>query len=366
MYRRFALSLAALTFAALLLAACGGGDGGDSPISVATRTAGGASATPAAGDGGTGPPRASRSPAGTPTPEPFAATCGKGGAVAAAHTEEGRFISPGPPAPPGPLGTAASQPDAGLLETIRVALGDDAAAFGVVVVNLADGRYAELNPDRQFYAASLFKLTVLYEVFRQRELGRLPFDEKLLYTPFYEQYDLGVAPMDVCSEPAVGDAVTAMITISENVSAVLLQDRVGAAAVNQDMAALGLRATTLAPEGVSTTPHDMALLLEGIARGSAVSSGASGEMLDLLLRQQVRERLPAGVPAGVAVGNKTGDWPGATHDVAVVLAPFGTYVIAALSEQPSAAPFVALSAAVYRYFETGEAPVAPSPAAATP
>jgi hypothetical protein len=66
------------------------------------------------------------------------------------------------------------------------------------------------------------------------------------------------------------------------------------------------------------------------------------------------------VPSGVAVGNKTGDWEGATHDVGIVAAPFGTYVIAVLSDQGSAAPITALSRAVYRYFATGEMPPTPS------
>lgn len=346
----------------LVVAACGDDD---APIEVAGGA--GASATSAserdrsvAGETATGTPRANptRTATATATPPPFAATCG---IDTGRHDPDGRLIPPAPSAPPGPAGSVAATFDPLLLRTIRASLGDEVDAFGVVVVNLADGRYAELSPERTFYAASLYKLTVLYEVFRQRELGRLSFDETLLYTPFYAQYDLGTAPEAICTERSIARAVDIMITISENVSAVLLQDRVGAAAINQDMAALGLTGTTLGSDGVWTTPRDMALLLEAIATGRAVSAGASAEMLDLLFRQQIRGRVPAGLPAGVAVGNKTGDWPGYTHDVAIVQAPFGTYVIAALSEQGASSPFIELSAAVYRYFETGEVPPEPTP-----
>ena len=74
----------------------------------------------------------------------------------------------------------------------------------------------------------------------------------------------------------------------------------------------------------------------------------------LLLRQQIRDRIPAGLPAGVPVGNKTGNLPNATHDVAIVSAPSGTYVLAVLSDRPwSSAPIVALSQEVYAYYEVG-------------
>ncbi len=353
---------AATVALALLFVACTADEDGESPIRL------GYSPTIQPGQPGQPPPTQSAgrtatampSP-GAATPEPFAAICGFGGETAARHDDDGRLLSPPPPPPPAPVASVAKREDAQLLLTIRRSLGEREDRFGVVVVNLADGRYAGLNGERSFNAASLYKLTVLYEVFRQREAGLLEFSEALLYTPYYERFDLGVASMPVCSSVTVDEATESMITVSENVSAVLLQDRVGAGAINQDMAALGLTATGLAPEGVTTTPRDMAFLLELIARHRAVSEGASRQMLDLLLRQTVRNRIPAGLPANVPVGNKTGDWVDATHDVAIVLAPFGVYVIAVLSEQPDAEPIAMLSTAVYNYFDTGQVPPAPVP-----
>jgi beta-lactamase class A len=97
----------------------------------------------------------------------------------------------------------------------------------------------------------------------------------------------------------------------------------------------------------------MATLMAAIARGQAVSSTASAEMEGLLLRQQIRDRIPAGVPADVAVGNKTGNQPDATHDVAIVYAPAGTYVVAVLSDLPwTSAPIVELARRIHAYRES--------------
>ena len=339
---RFAL-LVVITWFAAVAAACGGGDS-DSPIQVKPDSS--------RQDDTVRP----RLPTRTARPN-LGATCGLGGEVAAAHTEEGRLISPRPPEPVEPFdGWVTPKADAGLATTIARSLGEGAADFGVVVLSLVDRRAASIAPERSFYAASLFKLTVLYEVYRQRELGTLSFDERLLYTPYYEQFDLTGAPVPLCGEISVGEALYEMITVSDNVSSVLLQDRVGAGAVNRDMAALGLGGTSLVSDGVWTTAGDMARLLELIARGRAVSPSASGEMLVLLVSQTVRDRIPAGLPADIVVGNKTGDWEKATHDVAIVRAPFGTYVIAVLSEQKGTAPLARLSADVYRYLGTGALP----------
>jgi beta-lactamase class A len=50
----------------------------------------------------------------------------------------------------------------------------------------------------------------------------------------------------------------------------------------------------------------------------------------------------------VKVGNKTGTWDNATHDVAFVEAPGGTYVIAVLTDGSGGwAPIARVSAAVY-------------------
>mgnify|MGYP000362651245 CR=1 FL=1 len=84
-----------------------------------------------------------------------------------------------------------------------------------------------------------------------------------------------------------------------------------------------------------------------------MSPQASAAMESLLLRQQIRDRIPQGVPAGVSVGNKTGNWTDATHDVAIVYAPWGTYVLAVLSDRPwTNTPIVELSRQVYQYYAT--------------
>jgi beta-lactamase class A len=271
-----------------------------------------------------------------------------------------RIASPGPVTPPPYYRPLALQEDPALKERLLEVLGDEVESYGIVVKSLEDGRGAVINPDKVFYAASLFKVTVLFEVFHQRALSLLGFQEELLITPYYARFDLGTLPVGVCDSISVGEALHAMTAFSDNVSAVLLQDRVGAANVNRSLAALGLETTRLLPDDLPTTAGEMALLMEMMARGEAVDAASSQEMVNLLAGEEIDNGLRAGLPEGTLVAHKTGLWTNATHDVGIVYVDGpsasgggAAYVIAILSDKgpdDDAVPLAEISRVVYDYF----------------
>jgi beta-lactamase class A len=242
-------------------------------------------------------------------------------------------------------------PDPELEAIISDVLGPRANHYGVVVADLERDVGAALDPDRVFDAASLFKLNVMHEAFRQRERGALHFDETLPITPAMAAWDLGTLFRwgAVGRRVSVAQLLEQMITLSDNTSANMLATRVGWHRIDDGLRELGLCATrTMTP--LQTTAGDIATLLAAMARGQAVSAVASREMEELLLRQQIRDRIPAGIPSDVPVGNKTGNQPDATHDVAIVYAPSGTYVLAVLSDLPwNSTPIVELSRRIYAH-----------------
>lgn len=312
-------SLAPLLAFALLLLACTAGEGAaPSPEEAAPGTA-----TP------TPPPTATATPVPSPTPVPDVPARGEG-------TRSLPAVDPA------------------LQSAIEAALGSEAESYGVVALNLRTGTGAAVNPDKVFYAASLFKLPLMHEAFRQRELGLLDFGETLEVTEEAAAEDLGTLEQ---AGIAVGDLVPVsrllelMVTWSDNTSAVLLHQRLGGRNVDAGLQELGLTSTSVNTRDLPTTAGDMAALLRAVAAGEAVSPQASAEMEALLLAQRVRDRIPAGVPRGVPVGNKTANWTDATHDVAIVYAPAGTYVLAILSGKPGdAATLVRISRLVYQHF----------------
>ncbi|MBI2910837.1 MAG: serine hydrolase, partial [Chloroflexi bacterium] len=88
-----------------------------------------------------------------------------------------------PPAAPTAVPDRAAGPEAQpLASRIRSELGEDASHYAVVVKALDGSLVVDLQGDRVYYAASLFKLPIMVEAFRQREAGTLAFDDELVVT----------------------------------------------------------------------------------------------------------------------------------------------------------------------------------------
>lgn len=261
-------------------------------------------------------------------------------------------VVPQPPAVITPVEPAtARHGDPALLTAIETALGDRADHFGVVVVRLTDGRSAVLNGDQVYYAASLFKLALLYDAGRLISTGSLDPDSRLQLTDTDFAEDLGTLGEVHIAEDGtvlVREALSAMVTLSDNTSAVALLHRLGGANIDATLREAGIENTSVNTEELPTTASDMARIMELIVRGDGLSEEATQLMRSLLLDQRTRTGIPQGVPRGIEVGNKTGNWEGATHDVAFVDAPGGTYIIAVLSDGSwEWDPLVAVSSAVY-------------------
>jgi beta-lactamase class A len=224
-------------------------------------------------------------------------------------------------------------PDLALAAEISTRIVGRSGRWGVAVKNLRTGQGVLINPDSPFEAASLFKLPVMYEVFKQREARALSFDEQLVLTDRHVAYDLGTLDRPAGATMGVWEALERMITFSDNSSAVLLTDRVGAFAVNRDLVALGMPQTRVLLDDLTTSPADMLRLLEMLALGEAVSPSASAEMVQLLARQRVNNRLPSLLPPDTTVAHKTGNLPGVVNDVGIVYGPSGPFVVAVLVDR---------------------------------
>jgi beta-lactamase class A len=212
------------------------------------------------------------------------------------------------------------------------ALGEDTDRYAVVIKDLRDGRGASINADRLFYAASLFKLEVMVEILHQHAAGLLSMEETFAASDHYAGFDLGPHLVSQCDEVSIADALAAMMSVSDNVAAVLLQDRAGARNINLAMEGAGLVVTRLLSDSLPINAADTARLVELIARGLLVDEASSKTMLDLMATEKVNDRIPSAVPDGVLVAHKTGNWENATHDAGVVYGTRSTYVVVLMSD----------------------------------
>lgn len=341
-----------LTVMAALLVAAGACGGSEASLPQASPPA--AAGTPVA------PTEAPQVPTASPTASPTEPPTEPTVTPSPLSTpREPRFVSLADltadvPLPELPEAFAAAAPDEALEALIEETLADREGSYSVVVHNLEDGRYAALNEGQVYYAASLFKLGLLLEAYRQRDAGELDFEQRLILDEEYLQYDFGTLELLGLQEGdavTLADAIKAMIVVSDTPTAVMVQDVLGPARVDATLRSLGIEETSFNDRELPATALDMARLLEAIAAGVGVSEESRREMLSLLLQEWIREGIPAALPAEAAVAHKSGNWSEATHDVALVWGPSGPYIIVVMSDRSwEWEPIVDVSGAVWDHF----------------
>jgi len=278
--------------------------------------------------------------------------------TAAAHTDEVPVVAAPAPPPQGPhLDTALL----GLLERQAPANG----TVGLVVRNLTTGAEASINADRVFPAASLYKVPIMVEAVRQIRLGRLSSDQQFTVQRAHWVPGSGVLQSRVGDSIPVRELLRLLIAESDNIAAMMLIDATGLNNINQTMSGLGLAGTRLldyraqgANNGIgpySTSPADMAALMDTIATGRLVDQEASDEALRLLGQKQASDLLGEALPWNVKVAHKWGEIPGARHDAGIIFTPKFQYVLIVMTENvdPRGSPSYIrdLSRTIYDFFE---------------
>jgi len=217
-----------------------------------------------------------------------------------------------------------------------------AERVGVAFYDLSDGAELLVDADKEFHAASIMKVPVMMEVFRQVREGKFSLDDTItvkndfVSIADYSRYSI-TAESD--SEPSlykkigqtesVRNLVHLMITLSSNLATNILIERVGAKNVMRLMHKIGARNIRVL-RGVedakayerglnnTTTARDLMIVLRSIAERRAVSPESSDEMIKVMLDQKFNEGIPAGLPSGVRVAHKTGSITKISHDAAIV------------------------------------------------
>jgi beta-lactamase class A len=236
--------------------------------------------------------------------------------------------------------------------------------LGVSVKHLGTGESANLNGDTLFPTASVFKVPVLVEFYRQAERGALSLDQQVILTERDKVPGSGVLKeLSEGLSVSLRDLLSLMMMVSDNTATDLIVGKVGFDNVNATLDELGLHRTKVVrycreilfdlvgvndlpleemtiglfgeaseardyggswslgvEENDITTPNEMNRLLEMIVNGEAASRESCDEILAIMGKCQTGQyRIPKYLPTKeVVLQRKTGSLPGIRNDVAVV------------------------------------------------
>lgn len=209
----------------------------------------------------------------------------------------------------------------------------------------APGTRIAINATTRFHAASTMKVPIMIELYRQVAAGRLTLDDTMVVTNTFTSIVDGSPYQLAATEDSDGEVYKAigqprsyrmlneaMITVSSNLAANLLIERLGAATIQGTVNALGASGMQVlrgvedqkafdAGKNNTTDATGLATLMWKLGRGEVVNAAASADMVEVLARQKFNGGIPAGVPAGTKVAHKTGSITRIRHDAGIVYAP---------------------------------------------
>ncbi len=219
---------------------------------------------------------------------------------------------------------------------------ESGAEAGLAFKDLESGKSLLIKAEVMMHAASLMKVPVMIEVFRQAEQGKFQLDDKVLVKNEFKSivdgslYSLTVTDDSdddiyryIEKELSIRDLVHRMITVSSNLATNVLIELIGAENVMRTLDALGIHNMKVLrgvedikayEKGLNnqTDALSMIQVMLSIVEGSACSERACEKMIEILSRQKFRDKIPAGIPDGIRVANKTGSIARIDHDAAIV------------------------------------------------
>ena len=216
-------------------------------------------------------------------------------------------------------------------------------ALGVATIDLTTGRIFVYNAEAVFPTASVIKIPIMMEMFRQMKEGRIQPDAQVTIQPSESVGGSGDLQNALQHGPVtltVRQLMTAMIEHSDNTATNKCISMVTMGRVNRSLADLGFRSTRLrrlmmdsaaAERGDENTssPLEMARLVEMLYRGAAVDPDASRQMLELM--KLVKADVRGAIPANIEVASKPGDLDGVRCEAAIVFLPGRPFVLSVFS-----------------------------------
>ena len=249
--------------------------------------------------------------------------------------------------------------------------------LGFYIEDLTSGATHEYNKNQRFPTASICKIPVMIELFRQVEVGCLSLDERHRLHSQISTHGSGLLSLTE-DEPelTLRDYCRLMICVSDNMATDLLIDIVGLKSINFMLDAYGFPNTRTSVtlgryhyrmfgmddepcnrendsvlnersriygvnhnslsfqdslENNVSTPEDMAVILKRLYHGQIVCPEASATMLEMLKGCRDRRMIPRDLGSELSIAHKYGSSGRIKGDVGIVFLPTGPLILSAFA-----------------------------------
>lgn len=238
--------------------------------------------------------------------------------------------------------------------------------IGYLITDLTSGERVAAHLEKQsFPTASTIKLSILYELLKQSDDGRLDLKTPRDLTRAQIAGGSGVVQHLDLPRLSLRDHAALMIILSDNTSTNVVIDAVDPAKVNARMASLGfsdilLRRKMMDAEAVRrgdenvASPASLARVAELLWKGEGLSP--SSRELALKLLHEVPGQIRSAVPRTIPVASKTGTLDAVRAEIAIVDVPKRPFSIAVMTtylkvDEDGERAIGAVAGAAFSYFD---------------
>jgi beta-lactamase class A len=209
-----------------------------------------------------------------------------------------------------------------------------------------NGEAIDIKGNNVYSSASLIKIPILLEGFRQVEAGKLQLDR--VYEVKDEEKVGGAGVIQAFhgqNSYSLLNLMTLMIIVSDNTATNRLIDIIGMDSINSCISSLDLKHTVINRKMMDfislqqgkdnlTTAADIVACLRKIEDASFLTPDSREKILGILHHQQLLDKLPALIDhKEIWIANKTGELPGVEHDCAILKYKGKTLYVAVLVDQ---------------------------------
>ena len=257
-----------------------------------------------------------------------------------------------------------------LTNTISHISRDMDGVIGVAIVDLTDGNQLVIAGDEVFPVASSIKIAILAELYRQSQ--RPDSHAKLT-----DLYTMNAADLVDSSAIMAGltpgvtrvtnrDLAVFMVTVSDNAATNVLIDRVGLDNINRMLENQNLINTRLRRKMIdldaakagrenTSTPREMATLLENIYRCKVLDSSSTADFIRVLSTPK-ESYIPRYLPEDLQVANKPGSLAGVRSDCGIIFVPRRPFIISVMTtyvgdEKAAEEAIARIAEAAFKYFD---------------
>ena len=217
----------------------------------------------------------------------------------------------------------------------------------IFVWDYSTGKYASVNSDEIFPAASIIKIPVLLEFFRSVEAGQVSIDDKMVLTNYYRAEGSGdIQFQREGNKYSMDFLARKMIQISDNSSTNMLMSSIGGMnSVNRAIKSWGLKRTEInnwLPDmgGTNvTTAEDLARMLYNIENTSFLSPSSKEKIFEYMGGVKNNRLIHSGLSPKASFYHKTGDIGYMLGDAGIVVTPDNhKYIVAIMARRPYNSP----------------------------